>query len=220
MRGSLYARFWKRGLDLVFAVVLLFAVSPLMFVVAVTVLLCLGRPILFRQVRTGRHGQPFTIVKFRTMRDVAQTGEHIRDESILINRVGVALREWGLDELPELWNIVRGQMSFVGPRPLLHAYQGRYSEFQKERLLARPGLTGLAQVSGRNSLSWNRRFRLDVWYVRHLDFALDARIVAETARRLLLRHGTQHAEHQISPEFIGRTERDGAHQSVIKNPEN
>src|SRR4051812_44107768 len=166
----------KRVTDIIGAGSALVLLAPVVAAVAVAVRVNLGRPVLFCQPRAGWHGRPFVLVKFRTMRAVEPARGLVDDEARL-TRLGRGLRATSLDELPTLWNVLRGQMSLVGPRPLLLRYVSRYSPRQARRLEVRPGITGLAQVRGRNSLSWVEKFALDVWYVDHRCLLLDARIL-------------------------------------------
>jgi lipopolysaccharide/colanic/teichoic acid biosynthesis glycosyltransferase len=173
----------KRFVDAVVAAVLLVVLSPILLVTAVVVRVKLGSPVLFTQQRPGRGGRPFTVYKFRSMRqaadgvgDVAAVGS----DADRLTRTGRILRSSSLDELPELVNVVRGDMSVVGPRPLLTEYLPRYNERQARRHEVRPGITGWAQVNGRNAVGWDDRFEMDVWYVDHRSFALDARVLART----------------------------------------
>jgi sugar transferase EpsL len=168
----------KRAFDLVVAATLLLLLSPLMLAVALVIRVRMGAPVLFRQQRPGRHGQPFTVFKFRTM----VAGE-LPDEQRL-TALGAMLRRLSLDELPQLFNVLRGDMSLVGPRPLLMEYLPLYSPRQARRHEVRPGITGWAQVNGRNALDWPRRLELDVWYVEQCSFALDLKILALTAARV------------------------------------
>ncbi|WP_408897260.1 sugar transferase [Nocardioides sp. R1-1] len=187
--------------DIVLGGLLLVAVLPVLAVVAVVVLLTDGRPLLFRQERPGRFGQPFTLVKVRTMRAASGPTE---DDEQRISRVGRFLRATSLDELPELWNVVRGDMSLVGPRPLLDDYLGAYTGVQHLRHQVRPGLTGLAQVSGRNALDWQAKLDLDVHYVRERSHALDLRILARTLVTVLGRDGVSHPGHATMPRLDAR----------------
>ena len=187
----------KRLIDVIGAIAGLVVLSPLMAAVALLVRWKLGVPVLFRQQRPGRNGEPFTLLKFRTMRD----GPGRDDERLL--PLGRALRASSLDELPELVNVLRGDMSLVGPRPLLMAYLPRYTREQARRHEVRPGLTGLAQVHGRNNTTWERRFALDVQYVDRRSLWLDLQILAKTLRAVLLREGIRHAEVATMPEFQG-----------------
>ncbi len=161
---------------------LLVVLSPVLLVVALLVRVKLGSPVLFRQQRPGRDGKLFTIYKFRTMRDARDTAgdvDAVATDAERLTPFGRILRSTSLDELPELWNVLLGEMSFVGPRPLLTEYLDRYNETQARRHEVRPGITGWAQVNGRNAVSWQERFEMDVWYVDHRSFALDARILLD-----------------------------------------
>ena len=168
----------KRVLDLVFALILLPLLAPLILAVAVSIFLLDGRPIFFRQVRAGIGKKPFTITKFRTMSTAAIVPDG--DESGRVTDFGAILRKTSIDELPSLWNVIKGDMSFVGPRPLLMEYLEVYSSRHSERHSVRPGLTGLAQVAGRNLLSWNQRLDLDVFYVHQQSLLLDLKIILRT----------------------------------------
>jgi sugar transferase EpsL len=192
----------KRLIDASVAVVGLVILAPLVAGVAIVVRGSLGRPVLFRQERPGRHGRPFTILKFRTMRDVERDGAQAPDEDRL-TRVGGFLRSTSLDELPELVNVLKGEMSLVGPRPLLMPYLDLYSETQARRNEVRPGITGWAQVNGRNALTWEEKFELDVWYVDHRSIALDLRILVRTAGRVWKREGVNQPGSATSDEFQG-----------------
>ncbi|AWT37697.1 UDP-phosphate galactose phosphotransferase [Deinococcus arenae] len=177
----------KRPLDALAAVVLLLLTWPLLLLIALAVRVDLGRPVLFRQVRPGQHGQLFTMMKFRTMRDATDASGTPLPDAARLTRFGQLLRASSLDELPELINVLRGEMSLVGPRPLLPEYLPRYSPQQARRHEVRPGLTGWAQVNGRNALTWERKFALDVWYVDHASLALDLRILLLTVGRVFRR---------------------------------
>jgi lipopolysaccharide/colanic/teichoic acid biosynthesis glycosyltransferase len=172
----------KRLVDLAGAGGLLLLLAPFLLVIAASILVESGRPVFFRQTRTGRGGRPFEVLKFRTLR----AGAHdVRDPASRTTRVGRILRRWGLDEAPQLWNVLRGEMSLVGPRPTLPEQTERYGPFERRRLEVLPGLTGWAQIHGRNALSWPERFRYDVWYVDHRSLGLDLRILARTPLMLL-----------------------------------
>ena len=177
----------KRVLDLSAAIVGLCILSPLLILIAISIRITMGSPVLFRQVRPGRGGVPFRIYKFRTMR-VKIPGDRESDGQRL-TRLGQLLRSTSLDEMPELWNVLRGQMSLVGPRPLLVEYLPLYTPEQARRHEAKPGITGLAQVSGRNALDWEERFKLDVWYVEHWTFGLDLAILRRTLTKVLKMEG-------------------------------
>ena len=177
----------KRALDVIVSLISLLVLSPVIAAVALVVRATLGRPVLFRQQRPGLRGVPFTLYKFRTMRlPRAVAGE--RDEERL-TRMGAFLRSTSLDELPELWNVLRGDMSLVGPRPLLMEYLPLYTSEQARRHEVRPGITGWAQVNGRNGISWEEKFRLDVYYVDHQSPILDLKILALTLWRVITREG-------------------------------
>ncbi|WP_457651207.1 sugar transferase [Rhodocaloribacter sp.] len=176
----------KRLVDLLGAGGLLLALAPFLLVIAASILVESGRPVFFRQTRTGRGGRPFEVLKFRTL----HAGAHdARDPASRTTRVGRILRRWGLDEAPQLWNVLRGEMSLVGPRPTLPEQTARYGPFERRRLEVLPGLTGWAQIHGRNALSWPERFRYDVWYVDHRSLGLDLRILARTPLMLLSGEG-------------------------------
>jgi lipopolysaccharide/colanic/teichoic acid biosynthesis glycosyltransferase len=192
----------QRTVDIVVAALALVLLSPVLLVVTVLVAAALGRPVLFRQPRPGRHGKVFTLVKFRTMLDVDHARGLVTDADRM-TRLGRLLRATSLDELPSLWNIVRGDMSLVGPRPLLVRYLDRYTPQQARRHLVRPGLTGLAQVRGRNALSWEHKFALDVWYVDNRSLALYLGILAETVLTVLRRDGIAAEGDVTMPEFVG-----------------
>lgn len=199
----MYSRRYKRLLDLLISLVLLSVLVPLLAVVAILIWAVLGRPILFSQQRPGIDEKPFRVYKFRTM-TVAydRLGECLPDEERLTS-FGRFLRNASLDELPELWNVLRGEMSIVGPRPLLMAYLSRYDDCQKRRHEVRPGITGLAQIRGRNAMSWEVKFELDLWYVDHVSFWTDIQILALTVWKLILREGINQPGHATMEEFLG-----------------
>ena len=193
----------KRLFDIAISAVALLLLSPILLVVATMVRAKLGTPVLFRQARPGLHGRPFTLAKFRTMRDALDhNGRALPDEQRLTS-FGRTLRSTSLDELPELWNVLKGDMSLVGPRPLLMQYLERYSPDQARRHDVRPGLTGWAQVKGRNALSWPEKLALDVWYVDNRSFMLDLKIIAMTVKQLFVREGIAHEGSETMPEFMG-----------------
>jgi len=199
----MYRRFGKRVFDTVAAGVLLFLLAPVLALIALAVVCALGRPVFFKQIRPGRDGALFSIVKFRTMREAAnERGEPLPDEARL-GRFGALLRSTSLDELPELWNVLRGDMSLVGPRPLLPQYVDRYTPRQARRMEMRPGITGWAQVNGRNALDWETRFEMDVWYVENVSFALDLRILVRTVGKILRREGISAEGRATMEEFRG-----------------
>jgi len=187
----------RRAIDVAVAVVAGALLLPLIALVALLVTWRLGSPVLFRQARSGWQGREFRIVKFRTMRDPAYPGEPDPDR---LTRFGNLLRATSLDELPQLWNVLRGDMSLIGPRPTLPEQVVHYSPTQRERLAVRPGITGWAQVCGRNALSWPERIELDLWYIRHRSMWLDLRIVGMTVGSLLRPRGVT-AEGGVNPGF-------------------
>ena len=182
----------------VVAAILLFLLSPLLAIIAVMVRLVMGPKVIFSQERSGLHGATFRIFKFRTMRERRQPDE---PDGARITRLGSFLRAASFDELPSLWNIVRGDMAFVGPRPLLPAYTSRYDERQRRRLDVKPGITGWVQVNGRNSLNWDKKFELDIWYVENRSALLNARILAKTVAALVFRTGIAYEGHPTMPRW-------------------
>lgn len=193
----------KRLLDIVLALAGLIVLAPLMLMVAWLVARRLGSPVLFRQQRPGLHGRPFTMIKFRTMRDAVDAQGHALPDSERLTAFGLWLRATSLDELPELWNVLKGDMSLVGPRPLLMEYLPLYSPEQARRHEVRPGVTGWAQINGRNAISWDDKFRLDVWYVDHRSLRLDLRILWLTVRRVLARDGISQQGQVTAEKFSG-----------------
>ncbi len=199
----MYRRFFKKLIDRLVALFLLIVLSPLMAVVALAIYLNMGSPILFRQKRPGEGEKIFTIYKFRTMsmeRD--ENGELLPDERRL-GPLGRRLRSLSLDELPQLFNIVKGDMSFVGPRPLLDEYLPLYDERQRRRHEVTPGITGWAQVNGRNAISWKEKFEYDLWYVEHQSFSLDMKILWMTLVKVLRREGIAHEGSATMEKFRG-----------------
>jgi lipopolysaccharide/colanic/teichoic acid biosynthesis glycosyltransferase len=200
---SLYRRWVKRPLDAVSAAILLVLLAPLMAVIALAVWASTGTPLFFVQDRPGLNGLVFRIVKFRTM-SAARTREGVPlPDAKRLTPIGRFLRATSLDELPELVNVLRGDMSLVGPRPLLVRYLDRYTPSQARRHVVRPGITGWAQVNGRNALSWEEKFALDLWYVEHMSFALDLKVLAMTFINTLRRADVSHPGHATMPEFQG-----------------
>ncbi len=201
-------RSWvKRCIDVVVAAAGLVVLAPLLVVLAGAIWLSMGRPVLFRQARPGLRGKPFEILKFRTMSDARDEHGQLLSDAHRLNRVGKFLRSTSLDELPELWNVVVGEMSLVGPRPLLIRYLDRYTPEQMRRHEVKPGLTGWAQVNGRNAISWPQKFALDVWYVDHRSTALDMKIILLTVLKVLRRDGINAGSDVTMPEFMGTDER-------------
>lgn len=203
MPRALPYAFWKRWLDVLAAVLILVPALPLLLVAAVAVRIGLGSPILFRQLRPGLNGKPFALCKLRTMRDAEDTVGKLLPDADRLTPLGRFLRSTSLDELPELWNVLRGDMSLVGPRPLLMKYLSLYSPEQARRHNVRPGITGWAQVNGRNALSWKEKLALDVWYVDHQSLWLDLKIIALTLWKVVRREGISQPGHATMEEFLG-----------------
>ncbi|MDW8468606.1 MAG: sugar transferase [Burkholderiales bacterium] len=179
----------KRAFDLIVAAALLAALSPLMLAIAAAIRLRMGAPVLFRQLRPGLGGRPFTLYKFRTMTEARGPDGELLPDAERLTALGAWMRRWSLDELPQLLNVLRGDMSLVGPRPLLMEYLPLYDERQARRHEVRPGITGWAQVNGRNALTWPERFELDVWYVENRSFLLDLKILGLTLLRVVQGEG-------------------------------
>jgi sugar transferase EpsL len=196
----------KRVVDIVGASVGIILLAPVMLAVALLVLLTMGRPVLFRQQRPGLRGKPFTLYKFRTMRDARSASGELLPDELRLTTFGKWLRSTSLDELPELFNVLKGEMSLVGPRPLLMEYLPRYSPEQARRHEVKPGITGWAQVNGRNALSWEEKFRLDVWYVDHWNLWLDVKILLLTIWKVLKREGISAEGSATMPMFMGDSE--------------
>jgi lipopolysaccharide/colanic/teichoic acid biosynthesis glycosyltransferase len=200
----LYRSFFKRVLDFFSAGIGLVLLSPLLVFIAIFAHLGMGRPVLFRQSRPGLHGKPFILYKFRTMKDARDKQGNILPDECRLTSFGRFLRKTSLDELPELINVIKGEMGLVGPRPLLMQYLDRYTAEQARRHEVRPGITGLAQISGRNALSWEEKFRLDVWYVDHYSFWLDLKILGMTVLKILKREGISQPGQATMEEFRGK----------------
>lgn len=193
----------KRVFDVMVAATILILGAPVLLVLAALVRWKLGSPVLFRQMRPGLNGHPFEMVKFRSMTDERDSEGRLLPDADRLTRFGQFLRASSLDELPELWNVVKGEMSLVGPRPLLMEYLPLYSAQQRRRHEVRPGVTGWAQVNGRNTLSWREKFEADVWYVDNRSLALDLRIIARTASGVFRREGISAAGEATMPRFTG-----------------
>lgn len=193
----------KRLFDIVSSLLLLVLLAPIMVAVAFGVWLDVGTPLFFRQQRPGLNGRPFVLIKFRTMRAPSRGKAEECTDEVRLTRFGRWLRSTSLDEIPELWNVLRGDMSLVGPRPLLMRYLPLYSPEQMRRHNMRPGLTGWAQVNGRNAISWEEKFKLDVWYVDNFSILLDARILLLTAIAVVRSAGITHEGSATMPEFKG-----------------
>lgn len=199
----------KRAFDTVGSVAGLLLLLPVIVLVAWQIRRKLGSPVLFRQTRPGLHGKPFQMIKFRTMRDSVDVEGNPVPDAERMTPFGNCLRSASLDELPELWNVLKGDMSLVGPRPLLVEYLPLYSSEQARRHDVRPGITGWAQVNGRNALSWEEKFRLDVWYVDNQSFWLDLKILARTVKKVFVREGISAAGEATMTYFTGSPKEGG-----------
>jgi sugar transferase EpsL len=193
----------KRCLDVFLALALLIILSLPMFIIACVVRIAMGKPVLFVQQRPGFHGAPFYLYKFRTMENANENSSKISLDELRMTATGKILRRSSLDELPQLFNVLKGDLSFVGPRPLLMEYLPRYSPEQARRHEARPGITGWAQVNGRNAITWEEKFKLDVWYVDHQSFRLDIKILFMTIWKILKREGISQPGQATMEEFRG-----------------
>ena len=191
----------KRFFDLAVAAAAVVLFSPLLVLIAATIRMSMGSTVLFRQVRPGLKGRPFTIYKFRTMKEARDAAGKLLSDAERLTRMGRILRAASLDELPEIFNVLKGEMSVVGPRPLLMRYLDRYTPEQARRHEVKPGLTGWAQVNGRNAITWEEKFALDVWYVDHRSFWLDLKIVGMTVLKVLKREGISQEGEATMPEF-------------------
>ncbi len=196
-------RIVKRLIDAFLSATTLILLSPVMLGISVLIWLFMERPILFKQRRAGYRGRPFTLFKFRTMDDARGEQDQFLADKNRLTKVGIVLRRLSLDELPQLWNVLIGDMSLVGPRPLLVEYLPRYTSVQARRHEVKPGITGWAQVNGRNALDWEQKFRLDVWYVDHSNLGLDAKIIWKTLQNLFKQEGISQRGHSTMPEFTG-----------------
>ena len=199
----MYKRFVKRCLDFLLSLAALIILSPVLLLVAILVRCKLGSPILFKQKRPGLHEKIFCMYKFRTMTDAKDADGNLLPDEVRLTKFGKLLRSTSLDELPELFNILKGDMAIVGPRPLLVQYLPRYNERQHHRHDVRPGFTGLAQVNGRNSISWQEKFEWDVRYVENVSFLMDLRIIAKTVKVVLKRDGISSETSATMEEFRG-----------------
>lgn len=193
----------KRIFDIVFALILLVVLAPLLLLLVVLIRYKLGSPVFFSQLRPGYNGRLFQMYKFRSMTDERDKYGHLLQDDIRLTSFGRKLRTSSLDELPELFNIIRGEMSFVGPRPLLPEYLSLYNQEQARRHEVRPGITGWAQINGRNAISWEDKFKLDVWYVDNHSFWLDLKILLLTIKKVLIKEGISANDHVTMPKFEG-----------------
>jgi lipopolysaccharide/colanic/teichoic acid biosynthesis glycosyltransferase len=198
----------KRLFDLMLTLPGLILISPLLGLIGLLVRIFLGSPVLFRQMRPGKGGEPFNVYKFRTMTDERGTGEQLLSDAERMTGLGRFLRSLSLDELPELFNVLRGEMSLVGPRPLLMQYLERYSLEQARRHEVLPGISGWAQVNGRNAITWEDKFRYDVWYVDNWSLWLDIKILLTTGWKVITREGISQIGHTTAEEFMGSDKQD------------
>lgn len=199
----MYKKYFKRWMDIVLSFMAIVALSPILAVVAILVRIKLGSPVLFKQERPGKDEKIFKLYKFRTMTDARDREGNLLSDEVRLTKFGKLLRSTSLDELPELFNILKGDMSVVGPRPLLVKYLPRYNEEQKRRHEVRPGLSGLAQVNGRNAISWEDRFKYDIEYVDHVTFLGDWKIIFKTIWNVIKRDGINSETSVTMEEFIG-----------------
>lgn len=202
-KKTLYTLFFKRFLDIVLSLIALIVLSPIILVLAVLIRFKLGSPILFKQARPGKDEKIFNLYKFRTMTDKKDENGTLLPDSERLTKFGKFIRSTSLDELPSLLNIIKGDISIVGPRPLLVEYLPLYNDFQKKRHLVKPGLTGLAQVNGRNATSWDKRFEHDIYYVDKLSFWLDLKIIIKTFYKVLKRSGVSSDDSVTMEKFKG-----------------
>lgn len=199
----MYRKYFKRLFDFICSLLALIVLSPVLLITALLVRVKLGNPVIFQQKRPGLNEKLFTLYKFRTMTDQKDTQGDLLPDEIRLTKFGKMLRSTSLDELPELWNIFKGDMSIVGPRPLLVKYLSLYSEEQRKRHQVRPGLTGLAQVNGRNEVDWEKKFQLDVEYTQHITFMLDIMIIFRTVKNVIKGKGVSSLTSATMEEFRG-----------------
>lgn len=199
----MYAKYIKRIVDFMLSLIFIIVLSPVLLIVAILVRFKLGTPVIFKQQRPGLHEKIFTLYKFRSMTEEKDEEGNLLPDNIRLTKFGKLLRSTSLDELPELLNILKGDMSIVGPRPLLVKYLPLYNEHQKHRHDVRPGFTGWAQCNGRNAISWEEKFNFDVFYVRHVSFLLDLKIIFKTIKVVLLREGISSDKSATMEEFKG-----------------
>ena len=197
----------KRIVDLTLSIFALFSLTPLVLIIAVLVRMRVGSPVFFRQERPGLHGRPFTIYKFRTMKDEQDKNGKLLPDGDRLTPLGQFLRKTSMDELPELFNVIKGDMSIIGPRPLLMQYLDRYTHEQARRHEVKPGITGWAQVNGRNAITWEDKFKLDVWYVDNQSLWLDLKIIGLTVWKILKGEGINQPGQTTMQEFIGSNPR-------------
>ncbi|MCS5420928.1 sugar transferase [Psychrilyobacter piezotolerans] len=204
----MYRKYFKRLMDIVFALIIFSGFWWVYLIVGVLVRIKLGSPVIFKQDRPGKDGKIFTLYKFRTMLDTADALGKLLPNEKRFTKFGLLLRSTSLDELPQAWNVLRGEMSFVGPRPLFIRYLSRYSKEQGRRHEVKPGITGWAQVKGRNSISWDEKFKMDVEYVNNYSFLMDLKIILLTAKKVFCREGVSPEGQIIVDEFMGNEEKE------------
>ena len=199
----MYKSFLKRALDIIFSCLAMLLVSPIFLLISITVIITSGSPIFFKQYRPGLNEKIFKLYKFRTMTNKCDKNGNFLSDEHRITKFGNFLRSTSLDELPGLWNVFNGNMSFVGPRPLLVEYLPLYSKEQAKRHEVKPGITGWAQVNGRNAISWEQKFKMDIWYIKNQSFFLDIKILLMTIKKVLTRDGISHNNHATMDKFRG-----------------
>lgn len=198
--------FFKTFFDYIFSIILLFLLSPIIFFCSLLIFFDLGPPIFFKQKRGGLNGEPFNIIKFRTMSNHGDLNPSKINDEKRTTKLGAILRKFSLDELPTLINIIKGEMSFVGPRPLLYEYKKHYNDDQNKRFLVKPGITGWAQVNGRNKLSWEEKFNLDNWYIKNQTLLLDFKIILMTVKKIFLNTDVDFDKSKDDIKFRGTNE--------------
>lgn len=211
-RDTMYAKYFKRILDFILSLIAIIVLSPVFLIIAILVKIKLGSPIIFKQERPGKDEKIFTLYKFRTMTDEKDENGNLLPDEKRLTKFGKTLRSTSLDELPELFNILKGDMAIVGPRPLLKEYLPLYNEEQKHRHDVKPGLTGFAQISGRNSLSWEEKFNDDIIYIKKITFINDIKILFKTVLKVLKREGISQGENATMEKFKGTVEQGVKHE--------
>ncbi len=196
-------KFVKRVFDFTLSLILIVLLSPALFFISIAIFFDLGLPVFFRQMRTGLNGKTFYITKFKTMRNSDKKKISSKDDKLRTSNLGAFLRKHSIDEIPSLVNVMKGDMSFVGPRPLLSKYDKLYNKDQRKRFLVKPGITGWAQINGRNSISWEEKFKLDLWYIKNSSFMLDFKILFKTIFKVLNNNDVNNSEGETTDEFKG-----------------
>jgi sugar transferase EpsL len=193
----------KRLIDVFGSLILIIIFSPIMLVISILIIISMGHPILFKQIRPGLHGKPISILKFRTMVDKRDEQGNMLPGKMRLTKLGIFLRKYSMDELPQLFNVLKGELSLVGPRPLLMEYLSIYTEEQARRHEVKPGITGWAQINGRNAINWDEKFKLDIWYVNNFSLALDMKILLLTIIKVIKKDGVSAKEHYSMERFRG-----------------